>query len=132
MELLYRSQETRAFFKKLNDSRNGFVPQAEMGRDKEGGILTDERKVVKRLRQYCNEHLNGVKAVNRAFKEDDYVSVAADGDVPAPTMNEVNEAIQQLKNNKAKDGLGTELFEVGPEKLRERMHRIIERIWDRE
>ncbi|XP_058456408.1 uncharacterized protein LOC131433820 [Malaya genurostris] len=42
MEMLYRSQDTRAFYRKLNDSRNGFMPRAEMCRDKEGGILTDE------------------------------------------------------------------------------------------
>ena len=48
MELLYRSQETRGFFRKLNDSRNGFVPRAEMCRDKEGGILTDEREMIER------------------------------------------------------------------------------------
>ena len=48
-------------------------------------------------------------------------------------MNEVKEAIQQLKNNKAtgKDGLGI-VFKFGPEKLAECMHRIIERIWDSE
>ena len=32
MEQLYRSQETRKFYKELNASRNGFVPQADMCR----------------------------------------------------------------------------------------------------
>ncbi|XP_058449351.1 uncharacterized protein LOC131429306 [Malaya genurostris] len=85
-------------------------------------------------RQHYDEHLNSAQADNQALEEEDYVSVAADGDVPVPTMNEFKEAIQQLKTNKAagKDGLGAELFKRGPEKLTECMHRIIEEIWDRE
>ena len=71
MELLYCSQETRGFFRKLNDSRNGFVPRAEMCRDKEGGILADERKVIQRWRQHYDEHLNGAQADNEAYGEDD-------------------------------------------------------------
>ncbi|XP_062710115.1 uncharacterized protein LOC109427478 [Aedes albopictus] len=46
IELLCRSQETRKFYQKLNASRNGFVPQAELCRDKDGG----SRKVEAALR----------------------------------------------------------------------------------
>ena len=90
--------------------------------------------MIERWRQHYDEHLNGAQANNRAFDGNDYVGASTDGDVPVPPMNEVKEAIQQLKNNKAagEDGLGIELFKFGPEKLAECMHRIIERIWDSE
>ena len=48
MEQLHRSNETRKFYKKLNGSRKGFVPRAEKCRDKDGGILSDEREVSER------------------------------------------------------------------------------------
>ena len=82
--MLYRSQDTREFYRKLNDSRNGFVPRAEMCRDEEGGILTDEREVIERWRQHYNEHQNGAQADNRASDGGDYVGASADGDVPVP------------------------------------------------
>ncbi|XP_058453484.1 craniofacial development protein 2-like [Malaya genurostris] len=72
MEMLYRSQDTRAFYRKLNDSRNGFMPRAEMCRDKEGGILTDERELIERWRQHYDEHLNSAQADNQALEEEDY------------------------------------------------------------
>ena len=59
MELLCRSQETRKFYQKLNASRNGFVPRAEICRDKDGGLLTDGREVIERWKQHFGEHLNG-------------------------------------------------------------------------
>ncbi|XP_055587587.1 craniofacial development protein 2-like [Uranotaenia lowii] len=40
LEQLHRSQETPKFYQKLNASRKGFVPQAEMCLDKDGGIRT--------------------------------------------------------------------------------------------
>ncbi|XP_058456481.1 craniofacial development protein 2-like [Malaya genurostris] len=55
MEMLYRSQDTRAFYRKLNDSRNRFMPRAEMCRDKEGGILTDEPEIPLPIRQMTHQ-----------------------------------------------------------------------------
>ena len=78
--MLYRSQETPAFYRKLNESRKGFVQRTKMCRGKEGGILTDEREVIERWKQHYDEPLNGAQADNRAF--DDYIGTAADGDVP--------------------------------------------------
>ncbi|XP_052564527.1 uncharacterized protein LOC120430808 isoform X2 [Culex pipiens pallens] len=62
MEQLYRSNETRKFYKKLSQSRAGFMPRAEICRDKDGGILTDEREVIERWKQHFDEHLNGPEA----------------------------------------------------------------------
>ncbi|XP_058816401.1 uncharacterized protein LOC131679682 [Topomyia yanbarensis] len=43
----------------LNASRKGFVPQAEICRDKDGSLLTDNREVIDRWKQHFDEHLNG-------------------------------------------------------------------------
>lgn len=133
MEALFRTRETRKFYKKLNSARKGFVPRAEMCRDKEGGILTDEREVIDRWKQHYDEHLNGAQAGDRDGG-DSYRSTASDGDVPVPTLREVEEAIQQLKDHKSagSDGLGAELIKMGPGKLARCLHELIARIWDNE
>ncbi|KRG00484.1 uncharacterized protein Dwil_GK27899, partial [Drosophila willistoni] len=137
MELLYRSQETRKFYQKLNTSRKGFVPRAEMCRDKDGSILTDGREVIERWKQHYDEHLNGAENTGTEGQDsegDGYVSTADSGNQPAPTMGEVKDAIQQLKNNKAagKDGIGAELIKMGPDRLAAYLHRLIVRIWETE
>ena len=58
--------------------------------------MTDEREVINRSKQHFNEHLNGARA-----EDNDYNGERNDEAVPVPTMNEVKEAIKQLKNNKA-------------------------------
>lgn len=49
----------RMFYEKLNRSRKGYMPQADMCRDSNGDFLTNECEVVERWRQYYDEHLNG-------------------------------------------------------------------------
>lgn len=57
MEELFRAKDKRKFYEKLNRLRKGFVPQADMCRDCDGNLLTNEREVVERWRQHYNEHL---------------------------------------------------------------------------
>ena len=134
MEQLYRSNETRKFYKKLSASRNGFVPRAEICRDKEGGILTDEREVIERWKQHFDEHLNGPEVENQDDREIDFSTEVDDGNEPAPTVREVKDAIRKLKNNKTagKDGIGAELIKMGPEKLATCLHQLIVKVWDTE
>ena len=134
MEQLYRSQETRKFYKKLNASRKGFVPRAEMCRDKDGGILTDEREVIERWKQHYDGHLNCAEAEHQDGRRNDFIGTADEGEVPTPTVSEVKDAIKQLKNNKAagKDGIAAELIKMGPDRLATCLHRLIVRIWDTE
>ncbi|XP_062710555.1 uncharacterized protein LOC134288750 [Aedes albopictus] len=137
MELLCRSQETRKFYQKLNASRNGFVPRAEICRDEDGGLLTDGREVIERWKQYFDQHLNGVENVGTGAHgngRNDDASAAEDGNEPTPTLREVKDAIHQLKTNKAadKDGIAAELIKMGPERLATCLHRLIVRIWETE
>ena len=133
MEQLYRINETRQFYKKLNASRNGFVPLADMCRGVDGSLLTDEREVINRWKQHFDEHLNGARTEARA-EDNDYAGERNDEALPPPTMDEVEEAIKQLKNNKAAgiDGLAPELFKFGPGKLIRIVHRVVVWIWETE
>ncbi|XP_055585265.1 uncharacterized protein LOC129738102 [Uranotaenia lowii] len=134
LERLLRSQETRKLYQIFNSSRKDFVPQAEKCRDKDGGILTDNREVIKRWKQYFNEHLNGANAKDQDGGGSYIAGVANDALEPLPTMSEVKEAIHQLNSNKSTgtDGIAAELIKMGPVKLADCLHRLMVRIWDTE
>ena len=40
MERLFRANDTRKFYEKVNRSRKGYVPRADMCRDVRGNLLT--------------------------------------------------------------------------------------------
>ena len=79
--------------------------------------------MIERWKQHYDEHLNGAEAENQDGEED-FIGTADEGDVPAPTIGEVKDAIKRLKNHKAagKDGIVTELIKMGPDKLATCLH----------
>jgi sorting nexin-29 len=105
-----------------------------MCRDLDGNLLTNECEVIERWKQYYDEHLNGDIA-----EDDDEVAVdlgvrADDDRIPAPDLQEVEEEIGRLKNNKAAgaDQLPSELFKHGGEALAKALHWVIAKIWEEE
>ena len=90
-----------------------------MCRDVEGNLLTEDSEVINRWRQYFNEHLNGDE-VNR-----DGIEPAADNTFPAPELQEIQQEIRKLKNNRAAG-------KYGGEKLARGLHWVISKIWDEE
>ena len=68
MEQLFRQNETRKFYEKVNRSRKGYAPQADTCRDAEGNLLMDRGEVLNRWQQYFNEHLNGDVAHGDGFE----------------------------------------------------------------
>lgn len=132
LELLFRSNNTRKFYKRLNASRKGYIPRADICRDLQGGLLTETGEVIERWRQHYDEHLNSAEAEESG--ENDYL-VADSGDtMPAPDLREVVESIKSLKNNKSagSDGISAELIRLGPEVLGKCLHQLIAKIWDNE
>ena len=57
MEQLFRAIDSRKFYEKVNRTRKGYVPRADMCRDVEGNLLTEESEVINRWRQYFNEQM---------------------------------------------------------------------------
>ena len=134
MEELYQANDTRKFYEKLNSSRKGYVPQADMCRDLDDNLLTDECEVIERWKQYFDEHLNGDAAESEDGMAVDLSARAEDNRITAPDLQEVEEEIGRLKNNKAAgaDQLPSELLKYGGEALARALHWVIAKIWEEE
>ncbi|EDS41714.1 conserved hypothetical protein [Culex quinquefasciatus] len=66
-----------------------------------GGILTDEREVIKRWKQHFEEHLNGPEAEYQGDGGNDVSSMVDGEDEPAPTMREVLECHQEVEEQQS-------------------------------
>jgi hypothetical protein len=51
-------QDSRKFYKRLNDVRRPFEPQVAMCRAKNGDLLTNKNQVLARWKEHFEEHLN--------------------------------------------------------------------------
>jgi uncharacterized protein with WD repeat len=51
-------QDSRKFYKRLNDVRRPFEPQVAMCRAKNRELLTNKNEVLARWKEYFEEHLN--------------------------------------------------------------------------
>lgn len=129
MEQLYRQNETRKFYEKVNQTRKGCAPQAETCRDTEGNLLMDKGEVLNRWRQFFDEHLNGDVAHGDGTETQLGVP-EADERFPAPDLETVRKEIRKLRNNRAagKDRLPGELFKYGGEKLARALKVVISKI----
>ncbi|XP_035894536.1 uncharacterized protein LOC118504301 [Anopheles stephensi] len=110
-----------------------------------GNLLTDERKVIERWKCYFEVYLKGaetgeVGTSSRTSQQQQQHSNnisdsnSAGDEVPPPSLDEIANAIEQVKSNKVavSDGLAAELFKMGPERLTVEMHQLITRIWEQE
>lgn len=76
----------------LNVSHKGFVPRSEMCRDNDENILTYERGVIKRWKQWFDEHLNSIESAGdkgRSNGESVYVRLEGPENLLAPIWREV-------------------------------------------
>ena len=82
MEQLFRANDTRKFYEKVNRTRKGYVPRTDICRDVEGNLLTEESEV------------------NRDGIGVELGEPAADNTFPAPELQEIRQGIRKLKNNR--------------------------------
>ncbi|XP_055525667.1 uncharacterized protein LOC129718677 [Wyeomyia smithii] len=133
LEQLFRANETRKFFEKVNQSRKGYTPSPDMCRDVEGNLITSEREVVDMWQRFFDEHLNS-GATEGGGREVILGVPTYDSSVPVPDILEIEREIGSLKNNRAagKDRLPAELYKHGKEALATALHWVISRIWEEE
>lgn len=127
----FARNDARKFYKTINNMRKKSAPAPVMINDSSGDLLTDRTRVAARWKEHFELLLNGQsdrEGTNRIRIEDDGQAVEP------PTPDEVRKAVRELKNGKAagKDGIPAELLKVGSDRLNEKIHQVIEMIWEGE
>ncbi|XP_037028700.1 uncharacterized protein LOC119068940 [Bradysia coprophila] len=132
LERLCSANESRKFYKRINNQRRGFNSRMTICRAVDGTLLTAKHDVLERFKEHFSALLNGDvedgNATDDSFLNDDGRIVSA------PTLEEVSAAISSLKNNKASgpDNIPAELLKMGGEELAKVIYELVERIWNNE
>jgi hypothetical protein len=105
-------QNSRKFYKRLNDVRRSFEPQVAMCRTKNGELLTNKNQVLARWREHFKEHLNEGSESEQPTRSV-YLRDVGD-DIDLPSREEIEGALKNLKNNKAAgaDSITAELLKT--------------------
>ena len=127
----YRNtKDLRKFYNKINERTNRRKQVTFHCKDKNNNLLLSVDVAMKRWREYYRDTLNS-EAVETSMAALTKPPVYDDLEITAPTISEVQKAVQRLKNNKSAgtDDIPAELFKSGGEKLIDHIHQIISKIW---
>jgi hypothetical protein len=106
-------QDSRKFYKRLNDVRRPFKSQVAMCRAKDGELLTNKNQVLAGWKEHFKEHFNKGSKSEQPTRP---VDLRNDGvDIDLPSHAEIELALKYLKNNKAAgvDSIVAELLKNG-------------------
>jgi hypothetical protein len=115
-------QDSRKFYKSLNDVRRPFEPRVAMCRAKNEEQLTNKNQVLARWKEHFEEHLNESAESGQPTHP---VDLRDDGvEIDLPSREEIEGALKYLKNNKTNgaDSIAAVLFKNGGPNLVYALH----------
>jgi hypothetical protein len=123
------TQDSRKFYKRLNDARRPFNLQVVMCRAKNAELLTNKNQELARWKEHFKEHLNEGSESEQPERP---VDLRDDGvDIDLPSLEEIEGALKYLKNNKAAgaDSIAAELLKNGEPNLVDALDAVIQQAW---
>lgn len=117
---------TKLFFEKANEIKNGFKPRSTIIKDDEGTLITNKEEVTKEFKKDFEEMLN---VSTRTETSDDNV-VIVEQYLEEPSSEEVKMAVEMLKEGKApgKDSIMPELLKKGESTIIMNLKQLINKI----
>jgi hypothetical protein len=108
LELLNSQNDTRKLYKALNNARKTFKPRVTLYKDEVGDIrvISDKQGILARWVRHFDKLLNGDPAAKKSNEGEvqrnvQEFEVREVEETEAPTLDEVGNALEKLKNNKA-------------------------------
>jgi len=132
LEELGQQHQTRKFYRDINNLRKDFKLRLTVCKSKNGDIITEKSDILNRWKDHFHELLNSMGQDKGPSIMQDYKDTNEEDS--APTVEEVEVAVQKLKNYKAPgtDNIPAELFIYGGNELVKHLHTIIKDIWQKE
>ena len=129
--------ESRKFYRTVNNLRRDFKPTMMACRDINGEILNNRESIKRRWHQHFDQLLNeGNISIQEQQGEStvNYEVCGSDTDIDPPSRDEISQAISNLKNNRARgpDSINAEILKVCQPILIERLYVIIGEVWNTE
>jgi len=133
LEHLRSNNESKPFYQKLNKSRNDFQPRTVLCRNKEGTLLNEEYDILRKWAEHFDELLNKDFSNKNVTSQETY-QLHSDTDEPAPTLDEVANAIKKLSDNKESviNPIQAEIIKKASPDFFECMYQLITKIWTSE
>ena len=151
MEAAASRSDTRKMYQLLKSIRSkSHKPTSTSVEDENGKLLSNNTEIINRWKEHFDKLLNqhqlstaiddNQRCHNPSRSPDDLQepnspsSIYNDVNVAPPTLNEVQQAINCLKSNKAPgpDAIPAELYKYGGTALVSRIHKLTCRIWEEE
>ncbi|MXP61705.1 hypothetical protein FD744_25325 [Pantoea sp. Taur] len=128
----WREKESRDFFRSVNRRRKYRAAVPDTCKDVDGKIVACKEHVLLLWKSHFEGLLDSVYC--ETDTGEDFSASGRDNSLEPPDDEEITDAIDRLKNNKAPgvDELPAELFKNGGEQLTKRVQDIILSIWEEE
>lgn len=130
IEQEFTKNNTRNFYKFFKENLTGYQPPNLCFRRPDGSLETNSRNNCQMLAKYFHSLLN----CEPPLEQLDFEKPPSNPDSKPPSLREVKEIINSLKNNKSpgEDGIIAEIWKLNDNNLTQTTHRIISKIWETE
>ncbi|XP_068082743.1 LINE-1 retrotransposable element ORF2 protein [Anabrus simplex] len=133
MEKNYKENQ-KLFYRALKNMRKEKQCPLKFIKDKEGKILTEEKEIMERWKEYFNDLLNGNGNEDSSWSSEEREETGGEGEQEEGEdlrINEMQLAIKQLKNGKAQghDGIAPEMIKNLGKKAGNFLFKIMVEAW---
>lgn len=129
-EIEQENRNTRNFYQKIKNQNHTYKPQMRGIKNKNGRLVEGEEEITEVWKVYFEELLNKREETPIEIENE----VAERAEIEEPSLMEVFEIINKSRNLKApgKDSINAELLKYGSDTLKERIYKLILKIWREE
>ena len=123
---MQEKHQDRKLFNKAKEITREFQPSLKVIKDKNGEVLTENKEILDRWREYCSNMYSAAQNQDASGQQTIYTE-----EEPEPLLDEIRWALDQISNGKSPgcDEVPIELIKEGKESSLRLYHLIVLKIW---